>query len=392
MGSFRLWRFLCLCVPLLFRSFLSSNAQPILGTKRIPSQSLSYKSLIENMFSRFPSGLKSEDMVTPRDPQAYQFNSGYLSIKNNTVEKYIFNDKPSPRHLGLLQLVMDVLERYEIPDIRVEVNQKDRGDVFPIAGWVTWGSNRPALLFPNPRFGAMEFPWIHQSEAPWEMLRLSNSSLEWARGKRGFTTWEADMALIREINANVDYLSKRSKAFFMGLPHRGPRKEFFEHAGYKRNLYEAIIPAHPLHGFAEFSAEASRLERRFPGWVRHHYVGMQHWAMHRCVIHIHGESASDRLRFLLALNATVIWVHPQAYQEFWYPSLRPWVHYLPARDLDDLDQKAAFCANNVTKAMEIARNGMKFVNDHLQYEQVLEYFAVVLRKYANLYGVHSNKT
>lgn len=48
------------------------------------------------------------------------------------------------------------------------------------------------------------------------------------------------------------------------------------------------------------------------------------------------------------------------YEEWYYPLLRPWVHYVPARNAMEVNDVMNMLQQNVTLAKEIAANGARF--------------------------------
>lgn len=72
-------------------------------------------------------------------------------------------------------------------------------------------------------------------------------------------------------------------------------------------------------------------------------------------------------------------------QEFFYPQLKPWYHYVPVKsDLSDLDTLVSYFLEHDDAAREIARNGYQFIISHLRPQDVTNYWRKLLTTYAQL--------
>ena len=73
--------------------------------------------------------------------------------------------------------------------------------------------------------------------------------------------------------------------------------------------------------------------------------------------------------------------------EFFYPSLKPWVHYVPIspkateKEIEDL---IYFFRENDDLAKQIANRGFEHIWDHLTDKDVMCYWRKLLKKYAKL--------
>lgn len=110
-------------------------------------------------------------------------------------------------------------------------------------------------------------------------------------------------------------------------------------------------------------------------------IQMNDFPRYKYLMYLDGNTASDRLRYLLAFDSVVI-KHESPYYEFYYPFLKPFEHYVPVQadfsdlisTLEQLDSDDAYCR-------AVAQNGRDFVARHLTYPSVMRYIKEVLEAY-----------
>lgn len=112
-------------------------------------------------------------------------------------------------------------------------------------------------------------------------------------------------------------------------------------------------------------------------------VSFEEHCKYKYLINLRGVAASFRLKHLFLCNSVVLNVE-STMVEFFYHSLKPWVHYVPIRsDLSDLLDKINFLKENDQLAREIAQRGYDFIKDNLTNEQVKLYWKNLLSKYTH---------
>lgn len=97
-----------------------------------------------------------------------------------------------------------------------------------------------------------------------------------------------------------------------------------------------------------------------------------------------GVAASFRFKHLFLCKSLVFHVGDQ-WLEFFYPSLKPWVHYVPISpraSQEDIKQLINFFKENDELANEIANRGFLHIWDHLTDKDVKCYWRRLLKKYA----------
>jgi len=100
------------------------------------------------------------------------------------------------------------------------------------------------------------------------------------------------------------------------------------------------------------------------------------------LLNFDGVAASFRLKNLLACGSLVLYAAP-AWEEFFYPRLVPWVHYVPVGD-DPADAEAVldFLTRHDAIAAAIAANGREFIERRLTLDAVEGYWRSLLVAYA----------
>ena len=96
-------------------------------------------------------------------------------------------------------------------------------------------------------------------------------------------------------------------------------------------------------------------------------------------------AASFRFKHLFLCGSVVLHVGNE-WQEFFYPALQPWIHYVPVKSdasIQDLQSLLAFLMQNeATISSQIAHNGQEFVQNWLKMSNVEAYWTYLLTQYA----------
>lgn len=99
-----------------------------------------------------------------------------------------------------------------------------------------------------------------------------------------------------------------------------------------------------------------------------------------------GVAASFRLKHLFLCKSLVFHVGEE-WLEFFYPSLKPWVHYVPISPKateDEIKRNIEYFKNNDSLAKEIAERGYQHIWDTLTDEDVKCYWENLLAQYSKL--------
>uniref|UniRef100_H3CYA4 Protein O-glucosyltransferase 1 n=1 Tax=Tetraodon nigroviridis TaxID=99883 RepID=H3CYA4_TETNG len=105
---------------------------------------------------------------------------------------------------------------------------------------------------------------------------------------------------------------------------------------------------------------------------------------YKYLFNFRGVAASFRFKHLFLCGSLVFHVGDE-WLEFFYPQLKPWVHYIPVKqDLSDVRALLQFAKENDALAQEIATRGKEFILHHLRMEDVSCYWEKLLTEYSRL--------
>ncbi|XP_013398028.1 protein O-glucosyltransferase 1 isoform X1 [Lingula anatina] len=113
-------------------------------------------------------------------------------------------------------------------------------------------------------------------------------------------------------------------------------------------------------------------------------VKLEDHCPYKYLFNFRGVAASFRLKHLFLCDSVVFHVGDE-WLEFFYPAMKPWVHYIPVKqDLSDVQELLEFAQANDDVVREIAKRGRQFIWDHLRMEDVKCYWEKLLKQYAKL--------
>jgi hypothetical protein len=96
-------------------------------------------------------------------------------------------------------------------------------------------------------------------------------------------------------------------------------------------------------------------------------------------------AAWKRVPTILASGSVLLLQH--RWQQFFYPAMKPWVHYVPLHnDLSDLIERYYWLVDHPTQAKTIAENGQRFAREVLNPAALEGYFAEIINECSQLYG------
>ncbi|KAJ2946339.1 hypothetical protein O0L34_g12376 [Tuta absoluta] len=115
-------------------------------------------------------------------------------------------------------------------------------------------------------------------------------------------------------------------------------------------------------------------------------VSFEDHCKYKYLFNYRGVAASFRLKHLFLCKSLVFHVGSD-WLEFFYPSMKPWVHYVPIKATAKKEEIKAFIEyfkENDSIAKEIADRGFQHIWDNLTDKDVRCYWRKLLRKYAKL--------
>jgi len=115
-------------------------------------------------------------------------------------------------------------------------------------------------------------------------------------------------------------------------------------------------------------------------------TSLESHCQYKYLFNYRGVAASFRLKHLFLCRSLVFHVGSD-WLEFFYPALKPWVHYIPVPSNageQEIFHLLEFVKEHQDLAKGIADAGTKFVKDHLRMEDVTCYWDKLIRAYTKL--------
>ena len=115
-------------------------------------------------------------------------------------------------------------------------------------------------------------------------------------------------------------------------------------------------------------------------------ISLDDHCRYKYLFNYRGVAASFRFKHLFLCKSLVFHVGDE-WTEFFYPALKPWVHYIPVSSSASRPQLAElirFAGENDQLVSDIAARGHEFVWNHLKMSDVECYWKHLLTEYAKL--------
>jgi len=113
-------------------------------------------------------------------------------------------------------------------------------------------------------------------------------------------------------------------------------------------------------------------------------VTLEDHCKYKYLFNFRGVAASFRLKHLFMCESLVLHVGSD-WLEFFYPALKPWVHYVPVApnaSVKKIEDLLNFLRSHEDIATKIAQKGHLFIKDSLKMQDVEAYWVELLTKYA----------
>lgn len=115
-------------------------------------------------------------------------------------------------------------------------------------------------------------------------------------------------------------------------------------------------------------------------------VSFEDHCRYKYLFNFRGVAASFRLKHILLCKSLVFHVGSD-WLEFFYPSLKPWVHYIPVQahaSKETIKELLDFAQHYDNIAREIAQNGYDMIWNNLRLKDVSCYWKKLLKSYSKL--------
>lgn len=192
----------------------------------------------------------------------------------------------------------------------------------------------------------------------------------------GIGRWDLHREKITKAAEKLIWSSKKSKAFFRGSRTSDERDSLILLSRQKPNLANAQYTKNQAWKSAKDTLNAEPASE----------VSFEDHCDYKYLFNFRGVAASFRFKHLFLCKSLVFHVGDE-WQEFFYPSMKPWIHYVPLDKYPterDIENILKFFQKHDDLAFEIALNGFNFVWEHLRMEDIECYWRRLLKNYAKL--------
>ena len=207
----------------------------------------------------------------------------------------------------------------------------------------------------------------------------------WSFGEGGpnldvIATWRWDLMRHELLitGDELDWDKRKQQIYFRGSLTNAQRVPFFIHAISNPERWNAKITLNGNPKKTQYARDVMNIEPIIG------YVPPCEHVHYQYQLNFDGVAASFRLKFLLAIGSTVLYVNP-SWMEFYYYKLKSHHHYYPVNnDIDLARSQIDTILSNPAESKQIAKNGRDFVEEHLTIDHVVKYWKVLLHRYAEL--------
>ncbi|XP_073318401.1 protein O-glucosyltransferase 1 [Pagrus major] len=260
---------------------------------------------------------------------------------------------------GVEHFILEVIDR--LPDLEMVVNVRDYPQV---PSWVQ--PTLPVFSFSKTAdYQDIMYPaWTFWEGGP----------AVWPIYPTGLGRWDLMRDDLKKSAAQWPWKKKESRGFFRGSrtsPERDP-------------LILLSREAPDLVDAEYTKNQAWKSERDTLGRPPAKEIPLVDHCKYKYLFNFRGVAASFRFKHLFLCGSLVFHVGDE-WQEFFYPQLKPWVHYIPVKqDLSDVRKLLQFVKENDAIAQEIATRGKEFILDHLRMQDVSCYWERLLTEFSHL--------
>ncbi|CAG2067660.1 unnamed protein product [Timema podura] len=193
---------------------------------------------------------------------------------------------------------------------------------------------------------------------------------------RGIGRWDLHRESLSKEASKWPWERKIRKAFFRGSRTSGERDALVRLSREENHLVDAQYTKNQA-----WKSEADTL-----GAPPAEEVSLEHHCKYRYLFNYRGVAASFRLKHLFLCGSLVFHVGDE-WLEFFYPMLRPWVHYVPVKSSitsHELRELLQFATDYDSEMKDIATRGQHVIHNHLRLDDVMCYWRVLLETYTRL--------
>jgi len=193
---------------------------------------------------------------------------------------------------------------------------------------------------------------------------------------RGLGRWDEHLISLKKASAETPWKFKKDIGFFRGSRTSSERDSLVILSRQCPNVIDAQYTKN----------QAWKSPKDTLGMEPAIEASLESHCKYKFLFNFRGVAASFRLKHLFLCRSLVFHVGSE-WQEFFYPALKPWIHYIPvpsdAKE-KDLFNMIEFFKNHQDLAEKIANTGADFIENHLRMNDVECYWYKLLREYTKL--------
>ncbi|XP_018571256.1 O-glucosyltransferase rumi homolog [Anoplophora glabripennis] len=193
---------------------------------------------------------------------------------------------------------------------------------------------------------------------------------------RGIGRWDSHRKKLGKLGNETSWNEKIPKAFFRGSRTSAERDPLVLLSREKPELVNAQYTKNQA-----WKSDADTLH--VPPAKE---VSFEEHCKYKYLFNFRGVAASFRFKHILLCKSLVFHVGNE-WLEFFYPALKPWIHYIPVEanaSKQKLEELIEFTVHHDDIAREIAENGYNLIWNNLRMKDVSCYWSKLLKRYAKL--------
>eukprot|EP00795_Rhopilema_esculentum_P002107 gene2107-17685_t len=339
-----------------WKEYIAKIEKAVAGYKDCPNVKIGcYKNQIEADFKIWEDkgGIEKSDLdkaIKRKLGEHYQIINHRLYRQENCIFSF--------RCSGNEHFILKVIKK--LPDMELVINSHD----WPKVPY--FDETMPVLSFsktPNER-DIMYPAWTFWEGGP----------AVWPIYPTGLGRWDIQIDKISQAAREWPWEKKENKAFF-----RGSRTSS------ERDPLIILSRKHPDLADAQYTknqAWKSDADTLYEPPAKE--IPLEEHCKYKYLFNFRGVAASFRFKHLFLCDSVVFHVGDE-WKEFFYPAMKPWVHFIPVdTDLSNVSDLIEFARANDDMVREIAKRGREFILSHLRMKDIQEYWKQLLKRYAKL--------
>lgn len=313
-----------------------------------------HTSVIDNDLEPFKAGI-SRDLFN----KANEKGSHYQIIDHKLYRE---KDCMFPnRCSGVEHFLNEIIDR--LPDTEFVLNSRD----WPQSP--RWNKMNPLPVFSFSKPFHVNYDIMYPAWTFWE-----GGPAVWPLYPTGLGRWDQQRNLIHKKSLEHPWDKKISKGFFRGSRTSAERDPLILLSRKEWDLVEANYTKNQAYKSEKDTLYQEPAEK----------LALADHCPYKYLFNFRGVAASFRFKHLFLCGSVVFHVG-EDWQEFFYPAMKPWVHYIPVKqDLSDVRDLLIFARENDDVVRKMADRGKDFIVKHLRMFHVSCYWEKLVKDYTKL--------